>query len=341
MCIPTYRRPHELAACLEALRLQIEPPDEIVVSDAGGDQETRAIVRAGTHVCTVRHCPTPRSALPWQRWWAFEHSQGSIVLFLDDDVRLRPEAVALLRAAYRDGPDLAGVGFTITYDGSQSLSTPAPSLRERWLGTVGRRPGTITAGGLPIGHPTPNGNGGSMDVDWLTGGAMSFRRGVLDAIGPLHHLFTLYDARIGKAEDSILSSRARRHGRLLLIVGPHAWHPAFERATRTANPQDGYRKGMLETWGRAHVLQWLASDPNASGRAWVRAVSLELARATRAVLRHPLRQSHWLRILGDFVGIQRAIRQWHRIPDPAGRPRVSGSTRRITEVAGESGGGDS
>ena len=88
---------------------------------------------------------------------------------------------------------------------------------------------------------------------------MSFRRHVLEAIGPLHHLYTLYDARIGKAEDAILSSRARRHGRLLLIVEPCARHPAFEQATRTANPQDGYRKGLLETWGRAHVLRWLAS----------------------------------------------------------------------------------
>lgn len=337
VCIPTFRRPHELAACLEALRLQTEPPDEIVVSDAGGDPETRDVVLAAGHGCTVRHCPTPRRALPWQRWWAFEHSQGSIVLFLDDDVRLGPDAMALLRAAYRDGADLAGVGFTITYDGSDPLETPVPLLRERWLGTVGRRPGTITAGGLPVGHPAPNADVGSIDVDWLTGGAMSFRRGVLDAIGPLHHLFALYDARIGKAEDSILSSRARRHGRLLLMVGPHAWHPAFERATRTANPQDGYCKGMLETWGRAHVLQWLASDPHAAGRAWVRAVSLELARATRAVVRHPLTRSHWLRILGDVVGMQRAVRQWRRIPDPAGRPRPSGSMPRIMAVARESG----
>ena len=147
---------------------------------------------------------------------------------------------------------------------------------------------------------------------------MSFRRAVLDAIGPLHHLFALYDARIGKAEDAILSSRARRHGRLLLIVEPCARHPTFERATRTANPQDGYRKGLLETWGRAHVLRWLASDPHAAGRAWVRLASLEIARASKAALRRPASAAPWQRLLGDAVGVPDHP-AWHDIPPPTER----------------------
>jgi GT2 family glycosyltransferase len=347
---------------------QGDPPDEIIVSDAAGDAETRDLVRG----YGVRHCRTTRRALPWQRWWAFEHALGSIVMFIDDDIRLTPDAIARLRAAYRDHPDAAGIGFPITYEQAEKSpvvydicdgaplddapATPPPTLRERWLGTAGKTRGSITRGGqtvdlpaalappvppvppeasescessepsescessVPVGPSTDEPGGGIVEVDWLSGGAMSFRRDVLKAIGPLHHLFALYDARIGKAEDAILSSRARRHGRLLLIVEPCARHPAFERATRTANPQDGYHKGLLETWGRAHVLRWLASDPQAASRAWMRLATLEIARASKAALRRPASAAPWQRLIGGAVGIQRTIRRWREIPSPTERP---------------------
>jgi GT2 family glycosyltransferase len=352
VCIPTYRRPWELTMCLEALKRQTEPPDEIIVSDAGGDAETPRVVRACAEgrPWTVRHCPTPRSGLPWQRWWAYQHSHGSpesLVFFLDDDVRLAPDALATIRAAYRRQPDLAGAGFAITFGDSganssstdTSTTTPTPTralrerdtptttLRERWLGIAGARPGTITAGGLTIIQPVPGVDRRSIEVDWLSGGAMSFRRSVLDAVGPLDRLYALYDERIGVAEDSILCSRAHRHGRLLLIVGPYAWHPPIEHATRTESPTDGYLKGLLETWGRAHVVRWLASDRRASGRAWVRLASLELARAAKAALEHPLAPSRWQRIAGGLVGIQRTIRRWDRIPAHAGCRSIERSQR--------------
>jgi GT2 family glycosyltransferase len=338
VCIPTYRRPRELAKCLDALMRQTEPPDEIVISDAGGDAETPDVVRASGG----RHCPTPRSGLPWQRWWAYQHSHGSpesLVFFLDDDVQLAPDALATIRAAYRQQPDLAGAGFAITFgdpspqpsplEGERGTPSPRlrgegwgegppPTLRERWLGIAGARPGTITNGGLTIIQPVPDTGHWTSEVDWLSGGAMSFRRSVLDAVGPLDRLYALYDERIGVAEDSILCRRASRHGRLLLIVGPYAWHPPIEHATRTESPTDGYLKGLLETWGRAHVVRWLASDERASGRAWARLASLELARAAKAALRHPLAPARWQRIAGDLVGIQRTIRRWDRIPAHAG-----------------------
>lgn len=321
VCIATYKRSEALRQCLAALARQTEAPDEIVVSDAGGDIETAEAIALfrDAPAWTIRHCPTPRVALPWQRWWGFLNSRGSIVVFLDDDVQLMPEAIGLVRRAYGQAADIAGAGLTITYGGPEVVGEPAPSLRELWLGIAGARPGSITRGGITIDLPAPNGNTSFLEVEWLSGGAMSFRRDVLEAIGPQDRLFELYDARIGKAEDAVLSSRARAHGRLLLIPGAHAWHPAFESATRTANPQDGYRKGLLETWGRAHVLRWLATDSSAYPRAWARIASLELARSVKAAMRHPARSTPWKRIAGGFVGIQRTIRRWKAIPAQPGR----------------------
>jgi GT2 family glycosyltransferase len=368
VCIPTYRRAHELRVCLDALSRQIVPPREIVVSDAGGDDETRAVLEAFSigHPWTLRHCRTDRTGLPWQRWWAFLHSTGSLILFLDDDVRLAPDAVARLIETYRRVPDIAGAGFAIAYDDyvvdsrpshasspasssppsrpSQPSQSPSPlpsgssSLRERWLGISGARPGSITPGGISIELPlrdcAKRGNAGRgvegvcddgrdgvgggedelEDVDWLSGGAMSYRREVLAATGPLDRLFALYDEHIGKAEDSLLSSRARRFGPLVIIPGIYARHPALAHATRTESPQDGYHKGLLETWGRAHVLRWLARDPATAFRAWTRVASLELARALRAAARHPIAAARWSRIAGGLVGIQRTVRHWRHIP---------------------------
>lgn len=339
VCIPTYRRASELRVCLDALARQAVPPNEIVVSDAGGDAETRAVLDSFGHgrgyPWTLRHCRTDRTGLPWQRWWAFLHSTGALILFLDDDVRLAPDAVGRLMEAYRCLPDIAGAGFAIAYGDEAdraaqadadiaAAAAAAGTLRERWLGTVGARPGSITPGGISIELPlracsgADDGNRGVDDafeeVDWLSGGAMSYRREVLAATGPLDHLFALYDERIGKAEDSLLSSRARRFGRLVMIPGIYARHPPLDRATRTESPQDGYHKGLLETWGRAHVLRWLARDPSSAFHAWTRVASLELARALRAAAQHPIAPARWSRIAGGLVGIQRTVRHWRDIP---------------------------
>ncbi len=158
VCIATYKRPLELAACLDALMRQTEPPDDIIISDAGGDAETREVIDAyrRRQEALVVHCPTPRAALPWQRWWAFEHCAGTFVLFLDDDIRLAPRALSLLRKAYQRRPNIAGAGFSITYDGADEVnrSQPTDTLRTRWLGIGGARPGSVTPGGITIDLPT-------------------------------------------------------------------------------------------------------------------------------------------------------------------------------------------
>jgi GT2 family glycosyltransferase len=309
-------RPDALQRCLAALARQTEPPDEVVVSDAGLDPKTSQVTESfrPARAWSVRYCPTDRAALPWQRWWGFLNSRCSIVVFVDDDVQLMPEAIALLRQTYREDPTIAGAGFAISYGDCEAATAATPTLREQWLGIAGERPGTISRGGITVDLPMPDDRCGRLDVEWLSGGAMSFRRDVLTAIGPQDRLFELYDAHIGKAEDAILSSRARQHGRLMLIAGRHARHPPFDQATRTANPQDGYLKGLLETWGRAHVLRWLGRNPSTAFRTWLRLASLELLRAGRAILQQPSAGSRWLRIIGALVGIQRALLRWNRIP---------------------------
>src|SRR4028119_2218952 len=106
VCIATHERHRLLKTTLEALASQSRLPDEIVVSDSSSNKENEEVVRAFAQSRTslaVKYVKSERSALPWQRWWAFSHSSGEIVLFVDDDVRLAPPALETLEATYRKG----------------------------------------------------------------------------------------------------------------------------------------------------------------------------------------------------------------------------------------------
>ena len=105
VCIATHEREELLAGTLESLGRQAQSPAEVVVSDSSVGDAVRAVVEgfSSRHPeIRVRHARSDRKSLPWQRWWAFSHSSGSIVLFLDDDVRLDPQALKVLFGAYRD-----------------------------------------------------------------------------------------------------------------------------------------------------------------------------------------------------------------------------------------------
>ena len=47
---------------------------------------------------------------------------------------------------------------------------------------------------------------------------MSFRREVLEQIRPLEDLYMLYDKRVARGEDGVLSHMAARYGRLLMLT---------------------------------------------------------------------------------------------------------------------------
>lgn len=153
---------------------------------------------------------------------------------------------------------------------------------------------------------------------------MSFRREVLQAIGPLQHLYALYDAGIGKGEDAVLSHQATRYGRLLLLRGHFALHPPAGAALQTAYATSGYRKGLCETWGRANTLRWLAADASAYRTAWTRHVTFELGRAAKQLIAAPWQVHRWARLAGILVGAGYATANRSRIPRTPGNRTVAG-----------------
>ncbi|HEY3934572.1 MAG TPA: glycosyltransferase [Gemmatimonadales bacterium] len=116
--IPTHRRPEYVRAAIQSAAQQSLPPFEIIVIDDGAtlpadfsagpippgiDLQVRRIPHVGQ--CGARRA-------------GFDISRGGLLLFLDDDDVLVPDAVATLRALYHRDPGLvAAAGAADSVDG--------------------------------------------------------------------------------------------------------------------------------------------------------------------------------------------------------------------------------
>jgi len=316
VCIATHERAQLLESALCALKNQSRLPNEIVVSDSSVSKESEAIFQRFAQMqpqIISKYIKSGRKSLPWQRWWAFCHSNGEIILFLDDDIVLRGDAICRLLQVYeQEASDAAGVGFAMAFNDG-TLPSKYRSY-ERWLGISELPAGVISNGGWPTSHVQLSTVGECVEVEWLWGGAMSFKRSVLHRIRPLSHLYALYDQGVGKGEDAVLSNEARRFGRLLLLTGPYALHPPDETAYRSAYSLYGFRKGLLETWGRAHAIRWLARKSSLCLITWMRHVSFELAFLGKTIALAPLQIHIWARLGGTIYGVFFTMMHWKQIP---------------------------
>jgi len=324
ICIATHERPQWLGPTLEAIARQTVKPLETVVSDSSSDDRSRRLVEqfASDHPdIAVRYLESCRSALPWHRWWASKHARGAFVLFLDDDIRLSPNAVEVLQATRRDleasgCEQVAGIGLTLRIEGGQRSRRRA-SFHERWLRTGSLPSFSITQGGWSTGREVEV-SGQVLQVERFSGGSMAFRRDVLESVGPLEHLYRLYDLGVGRSEDAVLSQAARRQGPLFQVTSPLAVHPSPGVASHTVWPHVGWNAGLGHTWGRACVMRWMASDINAWRRDWHRVASLEVMRAVKSgPLRHPFRSEGWARLAGACFGTLLGLLRWRTIPASA------------------------
>ncbi len=319
VCIATHERAELLADTLEGVGRQTRPPDEVIVSDSSRDDAVRRTVESFSSRyprLNVSYVRSERKSLPWQRWWAFSHSKGDVVLFIDDDILLSPDALNALSGAWRElseKREVAGIGFVMSWRGEARARPGKPTRREKWLRIVDADPGSVTGGGLTTPLAGISGNG-PQSVSVLSGGGMSYRREILEKVGCLTNLVSLYDSGVGRGEDAVLSSYARKLGGPLYALPEElAFHPRVGRG-HTPYPNGGWRMGIAHTWGRAHTMRWISATPGEYRRDWSRLAALELARAAGAAAASPLEGRRWKRLIGTFWGIGRTLIDWKRIP---------------------------
>jgi 4,4'-diaponeurosporenoate glycosyltransferase len=108
--IPARDEARSLPGLLASLATQTEPPAEVIVVDDGSRDGTGDIARAtGAHVIRIDGPPPGWLGKPWACQQGALAARGDLLVFLDADVRLAPDALAALTALHAEVGGLVSV----------------------------------------------------------------------------------------------------------------------------------------------------------------------------------------------------------------------------------------
>jgi GT2 family glycosyltransferase len=264
VCIPTYRRPHLLALLLKDLSCQSAHIDHVVVVD--GEPSSGRVLPVLEQALRLRrwkvdYVPSNHANLSFQRYLAWRMVKEEVLLYIDDDIRIRdPESLARLAQAFaREDTEVAGVSGRIEF-GDPARLAGAPAVHDAWQ--VARRPKPLVVrwfgGGeqvapgsvTPLGDRKPPADGPDpyVQVEWMPGGCMAYRQAALEKDSFSETLFALDERHWGKGEDTYLSRQATRRGRLY-----HARHAQVEHPHEDLPvdyPTKAYALGFATAYSR-------------------------------------------------------------------------------------------
>ena len=167
--VPTYRRPHDLSRCLDALREQTRLPDQVILTIRDTDKETWEFIETyplNEFLMSTINVAEPGSFAAHNA--AFRIVEGDIVAITDDDAAPRSDWLAKIERLYSTRPDVGG------YGGRDVLYRNGKLVNAKLQVNVGR----VTWFGRVIGNHHL-GCGGPREVDQLKGVNSSFRTELL------------------------------------------------------------------------------------------------------------------------------------------------------------------
>lgn len=284
--IPTLRRPGLLEETLRNVTSLSRPPDEIVVVDGDLQRSAAAVVdRARAAGVPLTYLPSaPGAAL--QRNRGLERCSGDVVVFLDDDVTLDTDALAVLEGAYADE---SIVGATGVVDQPRQHRVD----RDSWLRVLlpgGGREGTFTRYGYPRYLKDV---GSRHDVEFMMGCFMSARRDAAAAVA--------FDERLtgsSIAEDEDFSRRLSELGRIVFLPEARCRH-------KLAASHEGDRQIARTTVVNRAYLFRKNFRPTPLARA-------QFALLVALMLVHRVVNRNWPSAAGVVAGAAAVVRGEHR-----------------------------
>jgi GT2 family glycosyltransferase len=269
--IPTHDTRDLTLRCLEAVARAAPPGgvEVIVVDDASRDGTAEAVRERHPGVEILRHEPAAGFTRSANR--GLRHARGEVLLLLNSDTEVEPEALVRLLAALEADPKMGILGAALHYpDGSPQWSGGAAPSHAWFFALASGLPALLAR--LPFYRRLkPLEPAGPARVDWVTGAALGMRREVWEAVGPLDEVYRFY------AQDLDFCVRARRAG----------WEVAIDPAFRVLH-HHGATIGRKEGSGRrqhpellwADLLRWARRH---RGERW--AAGAELLVRTGSALR--------------------------------------------------------
>jgi GT2 family glycosyltransferase len=173
--VPTYRRTERLAECLQGLRSQTRPAQEVLVVVQTSDEASATFVRGLTGGWPALRCVrVARPGLVAALNCGLAAAGGAVVAFVDDDAVPSVDWLQRIADAFERDDRVAAVGGRdVIFEGGRVLA-PGPRRGRRALAD-GPGVGRIQWFGRMIGNHHVGG-GAARDVDVLKGANMSFRR---------------------------------------------------------------------------------------------------------------------------------------------------------------------
>lgn len=113
LVIPSYRRGVRIADTLRSIASQTRPPDEVIVVNDGGWSETTAFVQA--EFPTYRVLDVEQGGATRTRNRGAAAARHPILMFLDDDDTLLPDAVEILSGVLKTFPEARAAYADHTY----------------------------------------------------------------------------------------------------------------------------------------------------------------------------------------------------------------------------------
>lgn len=217
--VPTFDTAELTARCVSSALERLPPGGELIVVDDASTDGTAERLATAFPTVHVERAPVNRGfSAAANRGVAL--ASGEIVLLLNSDTRVLDGAFDALLAAFAADPRLGVAGAQLLHpDGRPQWSAgPVPTLP--WLvvmasgaaslaGPLARRRRSAAAGEA----------GRSVEVGWVTGAALAFRRAVGDEVGALAEDVLFY------AQDLDFCLRARAAGwRVALVPGARIEH---------------------------------------------------------------------------------------------------------------------
>lgn len=267
--ICTWNRPDDLSDCVRSILAQNHLPHELIIVDASSpaiaqeNQVTLGELMAGAPLEFSYHS-TLRASLPFQRNVGIEAASGDVCFFVDDDVILSPDYNRAMLDLYERywNTDVGGIQASAQEFQIESRTRRlfrAIFLPERRAIRLFNR---VHSTGFQYVLPIPQTAGEVVQVEWLSGYAMSYRREVFN-----HFRFDESLDGYASAEDKDFSYRVSQQYRLLQALRVKLHHkrspvarptPAQLSEMSTLNRHYLFRKNMPQHAGNQIAYRWAA-----------------------------------------------------------------------------------